>query len=190
MGQGAMLRIYNGTPMNVRKTQGGPGYQMNAWGPPDNVNAKSAQQFYFEFNQGFGKEPGDDKAEVWYNLDSTSLSCKITASGSNDTGMFYLNFQLGWSNSDIHPSSLPYYIFWHSGMDKWKLIDHDSHSISDNIEDGDDGKYQIYELKLVQIRAFCKDDQEAINVGTALVDDNQSSQVFQSFINRVNNNIK
>jgi hypothetical protein len=75
-------------------------------------------------------------------------------------------------------------------MDKWKLIDHDSHSISDNIEDGDDGKYQIYELKLVQIRAFCKDDQEAINVGTALVDDNQSSQVFQSFINRVNNNIK
>ncbi|NRF40470.1 hypothetical protein [Pedobacter foliorum] len=191
MGQGATLKIYNATPIQMSLTNKHQ-YQMNDWNPPASINANSASSYYVEYAQPFfsTNDPGDDGADAHYNLGSTSQTLWFMARaedvpfGNSYTTNFWLQFQSTWDTSITNPTSQPYYMFWATGSTTWQLLNNNVMKIGDAV--GDD---PTLEFKIVQIDQYCTSEQQIISIGSDLMNGQQSSQQFQDFVSSVNSQI-
>ncbi|GEM_PF-1967653 len=188
MGQGATLKIYNATPIAMNQSSKHD-YQMNDWSPPSSIDANTAGQFYVEYAQPFFsfQDPGDDGADVHYDLGSTTQKlwfmarAKDVPMGNSYTTNFWLQFQSDWDHNVTAPTKEPFYMFSATGSTTWTLLSSDILQIGAAVGDN-----PLLEFRIVQVDQFCANETETIKIGTALMNGDQNTPEFQAFLSRVN----
>nr|WP_295863677.1 hypothetical protein [uncultured Chitinophaga sp.] len=188
MGQGTTLKIYNATPLALTQSSQHE-YQMNDWSPPQTINGIQSSSYYVEWAEPFfsTKNPGDDGADVHYSLGDTTQTLWIMARAQNQANgtSFWLQFQSGWDSSKTGPSTSPYYLFSTTSNAVWALLNSNTQLIA--YPSGDN---PTSVLKIIQIDHFCSSEQETQQVLAAVINDQQSSPIFQTFIGKVNNTMQ